>query len=62
MERKTAGKKQFMSMATQENSKSNPSPRKVFENLNSSEKQAKFKGNHKVQGRENTGDESEPSV
>ena len=60
MERKTVGKKQYMLMATQENSKSNPSPRKVYENLHSNQKQAKFKGNHKVQGLKN--EEFEPNA
>ena len=60
MERKTVGKKQYMLMATQENPKSNPSPRKVFEKLHNSEKQAKFKGNHKIHGIET--EELEPNV
>ena len=62
MERKTIGKKQYMLMATSENSKSNPSPRKVFENLHDSKKQARFKGNHKVQGKEKSLDELEPNA
>ena len=57
---KTVGKKQYMLMATQENSKSNPSPRKVFEKLHENERKAKFKGNHKIQ-RMNT-EELEPNV
>ena len=60
MERKTVGKKQYMLMASSENSRSNPSPRKVFENLHSNEKQAKFKGTHKVQGMET--EELEPNA
>lgn len=46
-ERENIGDKQYIRMATQEDSKSNPSPVKVYENLHSNPQQAKFSGHHR---------------
>ena len=47
-ERDNIGEKQYIRMATQEDSKSNPAPAKVYENLHSNPQQAKFSGNHRT--------------
>ena len=46
-ERDNIGEKQYIRMATQEDSKSNPSPAKVYENLHSNPQQARFSGHHR---------------
>ena len=46
-ERDNIGEKQYIRMATQEDSKSNPNPTKVYESLHSNPQQAKFSGHHR---------------
>ena len=46
-ERDNIGEKQYIRMASQEDSNSNPNATNVYENLHSNPQQAKFSGNHR---------------